>query len=149
MVEKDLGQATIVYEDPDGETVEETVDNEQIAYFQDHWIVKTGEHDSGHDIVRRIPAKRVYHVERSVEEFEREVRTLRDQVQSMADDLREKLSGSPIGGSGRGDTGTGGSRTGGSGTGDPEDVEVRHVDVEGGESGGSDTGGTGDENDEE
>lgn len=87
MVETDLGKATILYEDPDEGTVEETVENEHIAYFQDHWIVKTGEHDEGHDVVRRIPAQRVYFVERSVEEFEEEVRTLRNQVQSLADDI--------------------------------------------------------------
>ncbi|NHN59502.1 MULTISPECIES: hypothetical protein [Halorussus] len=93
MVEEDLGEATITYEAPDGETVEKTVQNEHVAYFQDHWIVKTGEDDEGRDLVRRIPASRVYHVERTVEEFEREVETLRDQVQSVADDLRKRFLG--------------------------------------------------------
>lgn len=87
MVETELGKATILYEDPNEGTVEETVDNEHVAYFQDHWIVKTGEHDEGHDMVRRIPAQRVYFVERNVEEFEEEVRTLRNQVQSLADGI--------------------------------------------------------------
>jgi hypothetical protein len=87
MEELELGKATILYEDPDDETVEETVDNEHVAYFQDHWIVKTGEHEEGHDVVRRIPAERVYFVERNVEAFEEEVKTLRDQVQSVADDI--------------------------------------------------------------
>ncbi|MCT9097829.1 hypothetical protein [Haloarchaeobius sp. HME9146] len=93
MVDRELGQAVIVYDDPDGETVEKTVENEHIAYFQDHWILKTGEED-GRDLVRRIPIQRVHYVERSVEQFEREVSTLRDQVQSVADDLRSKLLGS-------------------------------------------------------
>ena len=86
MVEEDLGEATIVYEGPDG-TVEETVDNEHVAYFQDHWIVKTGENEAGHDTVRRIPAGRVYHVERDVEEFEREAATMFDELQSVASEF--------------------------------------------------------------
>lgn len=100
MVEKDLGEATIVYEDPDDGTVEKQVENEHVAYFQDHWIIKTGEHEEGHDIVRRIPAQRVYYVERSVEEFESEIRTLRDQVQSFTDEIRTKILGGEKGESG-------------------------------------------------
>lgn len=97
MVETDLGTATIVYEDPDDGTVEKTVDNEHIAYFQDHWIVKTGDNEGDRDTVRRIPHQRVYYVERSVEEFEEEVETLVDQVQSIASDLRTKI---PVGSGG-------------------------------------------------
>ncbi|KTG08759.1 hypothetical protein AUR64_13100 [Haloprofundus marisrubri] len=93
MVDKELGEATIVYEDPDGETIEKNVKNEHVAYFQDHWLVKVGEDDEGRDIVRRIPATRVYHVERTVEKFEEEVKTVRDQVQSFTDDLRSRLLG--------------------------------------------------------
>jgi len=93
MVERELGHATIVYEDPEDGTVERTVENEHVAYFQDHWLVKTDEHDADHDVVRRIPASRVYYVERSVDEFEEEMKTLRDQVQSVADDVRSKLFG--------------------------------------------------------
>jgi len=100
MVEEDLGEATIVYEGPDGETESQTVQNEHVAYFQDHWILKTGEDDHGRDLVRRIPASRVYHVERTVEQFEEEVSTLRDQVESVADDLRTRLLGGGSGGSG-------------------------------------------------
>lgn len=100
MVEEDLGKATIVYEGPDGETESQTVQNEHVAYFQDHWILKTGEDDRGRDLVRRIPAERVYHVERTVEQFEEEVSTLRDQVESVADDLRTRLLGGDSGGSG-------------------------------------------------
>ncbi|SDQ95019.1 hypothetical protein [Natronobacterium texcoconense] len=95
-LERDLGEATIVYEEPDEGTVRKTVPNEHIAYFQDHWILKTDEDDQGNDIVRRIPSKRVHYVERSVEQFEEEVATLVDQVQSFASELRTKL---PVGGS--------------------------------------------------
>lgn len=87
MVETDLGTATILYEAPNEGPVEETVDNEHIAYFQDHWLIKTGEHDEGHDIIRRIPHQRVYFVERNVEEFEEEVQTLTDHVESLTDKL--------------------------------------------------------------
>ncbi len=99
-LERDLGEATIVYDDPDEGTVHKTIPNEHVAYFQDHWIVKTDEDDEGHDIVRRIPSKRVHYVERSVEQFEAEVETVIDQVQSFAADLRTKL---PVGGAGEGE----------------------------------------------
>ncbi|WP_339103513.1 hypothetical protein [Haloterrigena salinisoli] len=95
-LERDIGEATIVYDEPD-ETVETSVPNEHIAYFQDHWIIKTGEDDEGRDIVRRIPAQRVHYVERTVDEFAEEVETLVDQVQSFASELRTKI---PVGGSG-------------------------------------------------
>ena len=113
MVEEDLGEATIAYEDPDEGTVERTVQNEHVAYFQDHWIIKTDGSDTGKDTVRRIPAQRVYYVERTVEEFEEEVKTLKDQVQSFTEDLRSKLLG-------------GGSDTGG-------ETEAYRIDVESGE----------------
>ena len=125
MVEEDFGEATIAYEDPDEGTVERTVQNEHVAYFQDHWIIKTDESEDGRDTVRRIPAQRVYYVERSVEEFEEEVKTLKDQVQSFTDDLRSKLLGGGGGGSGSGT----GSET------EPYRIEVK--DGESGESGGS------------
>lgn len=96
MVEEDLGEATIVYEDPEEGTVEQTVENEHIAYFQDHWIIKTGE-DEGLDTIRRIPYQRVYYVERSVEEFQEEVKTLTDRVQSVADEVRSRLGGGSSG----------------------------------------------------
>ncbi|TYL37528.1 hypothetical protein CV102_16295 [Natronococcus pandeyae] len=96
-LERDVGEATIVYDEPDDGTVEKTVPNEHIAYFQDHWIIKTNEDEEGHDIVRRIPSRRVHYVERSVEEFEEEVQTLVDQVQSFASDLRTKI---PVGSGG-------------------------------------------------
>ena len=93
-LERELGQATIVYDDPE-ETVEKTVPNEHIAYFQDHWMIKVEEDEEGNDIVRRIPSRRVYYVERSVEEFEKEVETLIDRVQSFASELQTKI---PVGG---------------------------------------------------
>lgn len=93
MVDKDLGEAVIVYEDPDEGTIEQTVENENLAYFQDHWIVKLDEDEEGNDVVRRIPHSRVYYVERSVEQFEEEVKTLRNQVQSFAKELQSTLLG--------------------------------------------------------
>ncbi|MFC7240668.1 hypothetical protein ACFQS4_21145 [Saliphagus sp. GCM10025317] len=95
-IQRDLGEATIVYEDPDEGTVRKSIPNEHVAYFQDHWIIKTNEDEEGHDIVRRIPTRRVHYVERSVEEFEQEVETLLDRVQSFASELQTKI---PVGGS--------------------------------------------------
>lgn len=100
MAEPDLGTAVIAYDDPDEGTVERTVENERIAYFQDHWIVKLDEDEEGNDVVRRIPHQQVYYVERSVEEFEEEVRTLRNQVESFAKDLQSRLLGGTDGGDG-------------------------------------------------
>jgi len=114
MVEEDIGEATIVYEDPDEGTVRRTVENEHVAYFQDHWIVKTGEDDEGRDTIMRIPATRVYHVERTVEAFEEEIATLADQVRSITADLREKL---PVGSEDR-------TRQRRRGRGGPVDIEV-------------------------
>ena len=91
--ERELGEATIVFDDPDDGTVKTTLPNEHTAYFQDHWIIKTEEDDEGNDIIRRIPVGRVHYVERSVEEFEEEVKTVRNQVQSVAESLRAKLLG--------------------------------------------------------
>ena len=99
-LEEDLGEATIVYDDPDEGTVKKTIPNEHVAYFQDHWIIKTDEDTQGRDIVRRIPARRVHYVERSVEEFEQEVKTLLDRVESVATRLQTKI---PIGSSGGGE----------------------------------------------
>ncbi|WP_254823568.1 hypothetical protein [Haloglomus halophilum] len=91
-MDEELGTATVVYEHPDEGTVERSLENENVAYFQDHWILKIDERD-GEDVVRRIPAERVYYVDRTVEAFEDEVATLRNQVESFADDLRETLLG--------------------------------------------------------
>mgnify|MGYP000282329916 CR=1 FL=1 len=91
MADDRLGDATIVYEGPDG-TIEETVPNAHLAYVRDHWLVKTGEDDGG-DTVLRIPAERVYHVERTVDAFEEELDSVKDHVRSITDDLRELLPG--------------------------------------------------------
>jgi len=137
MVQEDIGQATIVYEGPDGDAVERTVDNEHVAYFQDHWIVKIDdeahedeeeERMEGRDTVRRIPTQRVYYVERSVEEFEQEVKTLRDQFQSITEDLRSKLMG-------------------GGGESDRTETEPHRIEVERGDRGGGNRG-DGDRGDE-
>jgi hypothetical protein len=93
MVDRNLGEATIVYEDPADGTVERTVQNEHIAHFQDHWTVKTGEDEQGNDTVRRIPREQVYYVERSVTAFEEEVQGIRQQVESVADEIRSRLPG--------------------------------------------------------
>jgi len=111
-IQRDLGEATIVYDEPDEGTVRKTIPNEHVAYFQDHWIIKTDEDEQGHDIVRRIPSKRVHYVERSVEQFEQEVETLIDRVQSFASELQTKI---PVGG--------GNDREG-------ETVEPHRIDVE-------------------
>lgn len=109
MVQQDLGQATIVYEDPNEGTVEKQVQNEYVAYFQEHWIIKTDEGRQGKDEVRRIPHHRVYYVDRSVQQFEEEISSLRHQVQSIADEVRQRVMGG--GGSGQsGSTGSSGGR---------------------------------------
>ncbi|WP_266076354.1 hypothetical protein [Haladaptatus caseinilyticus] len=72
MPDPDVGTATIVYDAPDG-TTEREVENDDIVYFDDHWLVKVGENDEGDDIVRRIPRERVHHVERSIDELEKKV----------------------------------------------------------------------------
>jgi hypothetical protein len=86
----ELGQATIVYEDEDGVT-EETVSNEQVVYARDHWMIRTGTDDEGNDLMRQIPATRVYHVNRNVERFEEQAKTVRHRVETLASDLRERL----------------------------------------------------------
>jgi hypothetical protein len=82
-----LGKATIVYEDPDGDTESIEVDNAYLVFLQDHWQVRAGEDEEGNDVVRRIPRDRVYFVERSVEEFQ-------DRIDSMLDQAKDRL---PIG----------------------------------------------------
>lgn len=112
-LDEDIGQATIVYEDPGEGTVEKTVSNEHIAYFQDHWLVKIEEDDRGRDRIRRIPGFKVHYVERTVDEFTEEVGTIRGEVESVASDLQERL---PIGGESR------------NADDDPDDDSV-HIDV--------------------
>lgn len=93
MADSNLGTATIVYDHPEEGTVEKTVQNEHIAYFQDHWILKRGEDEAGNAVVRRIPVERVHYVERSVSAFPDDVDSLRKQVENVASDLRSKLLG--------------------------------------------------------
>jgi hypothetical protein len=91
MDELELGTATILYEDQDGDIVEKTVDNEQLVYARDHWMLKSGTDDEGNDLMSQIPRDRVVRVDRNVQQFEDQAQTVRHRVESFADDLREKL----------------------------------------------------------
>ena len=91
MSELELGQATIVYDHPEEGQTEETVDNEQLVYARDHWMVRSGTDDAGNDLMMQIPKERVHYVERNVERFEEEAATIRRRVESMARDLRQRL----------------------------------------------------------
>jgi hypothetical protein len=122
-MDEELGTATVVYEHPDEGTVERSLENENVAYFQDHWILKIDERD-GEDVVRRIPAQRVYYVDRTVEAFEDEVATLRNQVESFADDLRETLLGGGTDGDDR-------EATDDEGTDEPVTVDVTEAERDG------------------
>jgi len=101
MEELELGQATIVYEDPDEGIVEETVDNEALVYAYDHWNVRSGTDEDGNDLMKQIPRDRVHRVDRNVEKFEEQAGTVRKRVESLASDLRERI---PVGGDGRRET---------------------------------------------
>jgi len=85
MPDPELGQATIVFDGPDGDVKSYEVDNEHIVLFQDHWQVKTGEDEDGNDVIRRIPRNRVYYVERSVEEFQ-------DRIDALVDRAKDRLN---------------------------------------------------------
>lgn len=91
MSELELGQATIVYDHPEEGQTEVTVDNEQIVYARDHWMVVTGVDDEGDDRMQQIPRDRVHYVERDAEQFEEQARTVRHRVESIARDLGQKL----------------------------------------------------------
>ncbi|KZN24081.1 hypothetical protein A4G99_06365 [Haladaptatus sp. R4] len=69
----DTGTATIVYDDPEGEVIEREAENDDIVYFDDHWLIKVGVNDEGDDMVRRVPRERVHYVERSIDELEKKV----------------------------------------------------------------------------
>ena len=97
----ELGQATIVYDDPEEGQVEATVDNEQLVYARDHWMLATGTDEEGNDLMRQIPRDRVHYVERNVERFEEEARTIRRRVESVARDLGRRLPVDVGGRSGR------------------------------------------------
>ena len=80
-MDTDIGAATITYETSEG-TAEKRVDNERIAFVDDHWIVwEANENDDG-GTVRRIPRDRVYAVERQVDELERTVESIIDEAAS-------------------------------------------------------------------
>ena len=83
-MEADVGTARVVYETPDG--VERVrVDNEQVAFVDDHWaVVDPGEGDDDTGTVTRIPRERVYRVEREVDE-------LRSRAESLLDEAKSKL----------------------------------------------------------
>jgi hypothetical protein len=85
----ELGTATITYETETGELEAATVENDHIAYFQDHWLFAYGTDDDGNDIVRRVPTERVYHVERSVEELESTFDTAVDKAKDTIEELRD------------------------------------------------------------
>lgn len=145
MVETDLGTATITYEDQDGDTVEERVPNEHLAYVQDHWIIKANDRED-HDVVRRIPVQRVYQVERSVEEFEAEVSTVVDEfereIESLRDTFRRMTGDFPSGLFGGGDQRR-----------EPAETDVTRIDIgddrpDSAGDGGGDESETGDDTDE-
>ncbi|WP_436344821.1 hypothetical protein [Natronorubrum sp. FCH18a] len=83
----ELGKATIVYETATGDLERATVDNDHIAYFQDHWLFAYGTDDDGNDVVRRVPKERVRLVERSVEEIEDTFETAVDKTKGKLEDL--------------------------------------------------------------
>jgi hypothetical protein len=124
MEETSLGTATIVYDHPSEGTIERTVDNEHIAYFQDHWLLRQDGSEDG-DTVRRIPIQRVHYVDRNVEQFEDELGTLRRQVESIADDLRSKVFG-------------GGDRSARETGSDPVEIDVKSDDGSDGHTDGED-----------
>jgi hypothetical protein len=101
MTELELGQATLVYEDPEEGRTERTVDNEELLYARDHWLVTVGTDDDGNDLMRHVPRDRVHYVERNVEKFEDQAQSVRHRVESIASDLRQKLP-MDIGDGGRG-----------------------------------------------
>jgi hypothetical protein len=101
MEQLELGEATIVYEDPEEGRTEMTVDNEELVYAKDHWMLPVDTDEAGNDLMRHVPRDHVYHVDRSVEEFEEEVATVRNRVESIAKDLQDRLPVEiPLGGEG-------------------------------------------------
>jgi hypothetical protein len=101
MSQLELGQATIVYEDPEEGRIEKTLDNEQVVYVRDHWAIRSDTDEEGNDLMRQIPRDRVYYVERSVERFEEQASSVRHRIESLADDLRQRLPVSNEGRTGR------------------------------------------------
>ena len=87
--DRELGTATIVYETPTGSDERATVDNEHIAYFQDHWLFAYGTDEDGNDIVRRVPHQRVHYVERTVEELEETFESGVEKAKEKLEDLTD------------------------------------------------------------
>jgi len=87
--EPELGTATIVYETPGENDERVTVDNDRIAYFQDHWLFAYGTDEDGNDVVRRVPKEQVYYVERSVEELEETFESSLEKAKGKLEDLAE------------------------------------------------------------
>jgi hypothetical protein len=123
-LDEDVGRATIVYDDPDEGTVEKTVPNEHIVYFQDHWTVKIAEEEDGRDRIRRIPSTRVHYVERTVEEFADEIGTITSRAESVVSDLRGHLPGGDST-----DSEPGPDADPGSGSNSEDSDDVVHIDV--------------------
>ncbi|MFC6769542.1 hypothetical protein [Natrinema soli] len=84
-----LGTATIVYETPSEDVEHVTVDNDRIAYFQDHWLFAYGTDDDGNDVVRRVPKESVHYVERSVEEIEETFESGLEKAKGKLEELRD------------------------------------------------------------
>ena len=124
MSQLELGQATIVYDDPEEGQTEETVDNEQLVYARDHWMVRSGTDDQGNDLMKQIPKERVHYVERNVQRFEEEASTIRHRVESVARDLQRKIP-MDVGSGGRSGRGRGGR--GGRGQESPEESTKIHI----------------------
>ena len=87
--DRELGTATIVYETAADEIERVTVDNEHIAYFQDHWLFAYGTDDDGNDVVRRVPHNRVHYVERSVEELEESFESGLEKAKGKLEEIRD------------------------------------------------------------
>jgi hypothetical protein len=77
----DVGTARVVYETPDG--IERTeVDNEHVAFVDEHWVIVRPNIDGDDGTVTRIPRDRVYAVERSTDEVESKAASLLDEATS-------------------------------------------------------------------
>jgi hypothetical protein len=87
--EPELGTATVVYETPSEHVERVTVDNDRIAYFQDHWLFAYGTDDGGNDVIRRVPRHRVHYVERSVEEVEETFESALEKAKGKLEALRD------------------------------------------------------------
>ncbi|WP_415380403.1 hypothetical protein [Halosimplex sp. TS25] len=143
MDEIELGQATIVYEDPEEGTTEVTVDNEEVVYARDHWMLRSGSDDEGNDLMKQIPRDRVYRVDRNVERFEEEASTVRHRVESLANEVRDRI---PVGGDGDRRSSSGGDRRSPRGS---DEGPTRVPVTEGGDEGSDRTGGERNDRDQE